>query len=343
MVTPARRQYLSIKEQHPDALLLYQIGDFYETFDDDAMVLARAVEVTLTSKEFGRDGRVPLAGIPVRALDAYLRKLVARGHRVAVCEQVSEAGHGLVERMVTRIVTPGTLAEPQLLRERENNYLAALLAAPRGASTALAYVDVSTGEFAVTMFDGPDAPVALAAELQRLSPAEVLVPEGAAPYAGPGHATPRDPAAFDPEGAGETLRAHFGVRSLEGYGCHDLPIACGAAGAIVDYLRVTAPALLAGLTTLRAYSTADFMTLDGQTRRNLELVRSGREGRAPEPSPRSGGRREAGGRGLLGVLDRSRTAPGGRLLRRWLSQPLLDLDTLAGRHDAVAELLAAPE
>ena len=140
MVTPARRQYLSIKEQHPDALLLYQIGDFYETFDEDARVLARAIEVTLTSKEFGRDGRVPLAGIPVRALDAYLRKLVARGHRVAVCEQVSEAGHGLVERMVTRIVTPGTLAEPQLLRERENNYLAALLAAPGGDSTALAYV-----------------------------------------------------------------------------------------------------------------------------------------------------------------------------------------------------------
>src|SRR5919199_5806365 len=136
MVTPARRQYLAIKERHRDALLLCQVGDFYEAFDDDARVLARDAGVTLTSKEFGRDGRVPLAGVPVRALDAYLRKLVAKGHRVAVCEQVSEAGHGLVERMGTRIVTPGTLAQPQLLREPENNYLAAPVTAPGGDGTA---------------------------------------------------------------------------------------------------------------------------------------------------------------------------------------------------------------
>src|SRR3712207_552009 len=126
MVTPARRQYLTLKEQHKDAILLFQMGDFYETFDDDARLVARDAEVHLTSKEFGRDGRVPLAGLPLRALDSYLRKLLGKGHRVAICDQITEAGHGLIERAVTRIVTPGTLTEPQLLRERENTYLAAV-------------------------------------------------------------------------------------------------------------------------------------------------------------------------------------------------------------------------
>ncbi|HET8631812.1 MAG TPA: DNA mismatch repair protein MutS, partial [Thermomicrobiales bacterium] len=340
MVTPARRQYLAIKEQYPDALLLYQIGDFYETFDDDARLLARDAEVALTSKTFGRDGRVPLAGIPVRALDAYLRRLAARGHRVAVCEQVSEAGHGLVERAVTRIVTPGTIAEPQLLPERENNYLAAVLRATgRGGvpEAGLAYVDVSTGEFAATTFAGPDAAAALAAELQRLNPAEILAPDDASSDTGPGHRTPRPRAAFDPERGAEALCAHFGVDSLEGYGVHDRPLARGAAAAILGYLRENRPDLLAGLTGLRTYDTGDFMTLDGQTRRNLELMQSGRWERTRR------GQRERGARGLLGVLDRTRTSPGGRLLRRWLGQPLLDLAALAARHDAVEELLGATD
>ncbi len=327
MVTPARRQYLTLKEQHPDALLLFQMGDFYEAFDEDARTLARDTGVTLTSKEFGRDGRVPLAGVPMRALDAYLRKLMARGHRVAVCEQLGEAGHGLVERAVTRIVTPGTIAEPQLLRERENTFLAAVLFGREAA--ALAYVDVSTGEFAVAPFAGPEWAEDLGAELGRLGPAEILVPRDRPPIAGPWHLTPRDRADFDPEGGAEALRAHFAVRSLEAYGCHDLPLACGAAGAILGYLRENSPRLLANVRALRTYTAGDFMALDGQTRRNLELVRSGRGDQT--------------GRGLLGTLDRCCTAPGGRLLRRWLGQPLLDLRALGERHDAVAELVARPE
>ncbi len=322
-VTPARRQYLTLKEQYPDAILFFQVGDFYETFDDDARIVSRDAEVHLTSKDFGRSGRIPLAGVPVRALDTYLRRLLAKGHRVAVCEQVSEAGHGLVERAITRIVTPGTLIEPQLLRERENTYLAAVNYGRDSA--ALAYVDVSTGEFAVAPFVGPEREAALNAELVRLNPAEVLVPRDAPPLPGERQATTRERAPFDGEDGIAALKAHFGVASLEAYGCQDLPLACGAAAAILDYLREYNARLLAGLRGLATYHTGDYMTLDGQTRRNLELMRSGRTA--------------SGGRGLLGVLDRSSTAGGGRLLRRWLSQPLLDLAALAARHDAVAEFV----
>ena len=322
-VTPARRQYLTLKEQYPDAILFFQVGDFYETFDDDARIVSRDAEVHLTSKDFGRSGRIPLAGVPVRALDTYLRRLLAKGHRVAVCEQVSEAGHGLVERAITRIVTPGTLIEPQLLRERENTYLAAVNYGRDSA--ALAYVDVSTGEFAVAPFVGPEREAALNAELVRLNPAEVLVPRDAPPLPGERQATTRERAPFDGEDGIAALKAHFDVASLEAYGCQDLPLACGAAAAILDYLREYNARLLAGLRGLATYHTGDYMTLDGQTRRNLELMRSGRTA--------------SGGRGLLGVLDRSSTAGGGRLLRRWLSQPLLDLAALAARHDAVAEFV----
>lgn len=303
--------------------MFFQVGDFYETFDDDAKLVARDAEVHLTSKDFGRSGRIPLAGVPVRALDTYLRRLLAKGHRVAVCEQVSEAGHGLVERAITRIVTPGTLIEPQLLRERENTYLAAVNFGRDSA--ALAYVDVSTGEFAVAPFVGPEREAALAAELVRLNPAEVLVPRDAPPLPGERRVTTRERAPFDGEEGIAALKAHFRVASLEAYGCQDWPLACGAAAAILDYLREYNARLLAGLRGLATYHPGDYMTLDGQTRRNLELTRSGRTA--------------SGGRGLLGVLDRSCTAGGGRLLRRWLSQPLLDLTALAARHDAVAEFV----
>src|SRR5215211_439157 len=175
MDTPARRQYLDLKARHPDAILWFRMGDFYETFDGDAEAMARDLNITLTSREFGRGNRVPMAGVPHHAATSYLRRLLAKGHRVAICEQLTEAGRGLVERDVVRVVTPGTIVEPNLLAPRENNYLAALLPGREGAG--LAYVDVTTGEFAVCQFTAEERQ-ALASELARIDPAEILYPEG---------------------------------------------------------------------------------------------------------------------------------------------------------------------
>src|SRR5437588_4306166 len=175
MVSPARRQYLQIKSQYPDAILMYQVGDFYETFDEDARIAAHELQIFLTKRDYGEE-KVPLAGIPLHALENYVGKLIARGYKVAICDQVGEVGKGIVERAVTRILTAGTLSEPGLLPTKENNYLAAIASAR--AQTGLAAVDVSTGEFSVTWFTPDELPTALEAELQRLAPVECLLVEG---------------------------------------------------------------------------------------------------------------------------------------------------------------------
>src|SRR5215831_17678713 len=175
MTTPARRQYLQIKAQHQDAILLFQIGDFYETFDEDAQLVARELQIVLTSREYGPGNRVPLAGVPLHALDNYAARLIAKGYKVAICEQVSEPGKRLVDRAVTRILTPGTLSEPGLVPPRQNNYLAAVALSRDVASAGLAYVDVTTGEFAVTSFPAGSLPAAVEAELHRLRPVECLL------------------------------------------------------------------------------------------------------------------------------------------------------------------------
>jgi DNA mismatch repair protein MutS len=332
MTTPARAQYLALKAQHPDAVLWFRMGDFYELFDDDAQLVARELHLTLTSREFGRGERVPMAGVPHHAAESYLARLVRKGYRVAIAEQVSPAGHGLVDREITRVVTAGTAIEPSLLPERANNYLAAVVRGPaaRGSAAAetygLAYVDVTTGEFAVTELSGAEAPTTLAAELSRLGPAECLVPwdqAGALALAGP--VTRYDAWRFESDSARDRLLRHLRVRSLEGFGCDRLPLAVGAAGAILAYLEETNPALLPLLRGLRAYSTAAYMALDPHTRRNLELTRGARSGTV-EGS-------------LLAVLDATQTPMGGRLLRRFLGQPLLDLAAIQARQAAVCALV----
>src|ERR1051326_5635737 len=185
MSTPARRQYLQIKAQHQDAILLYQIGDFYETFDEDAQLVARELQIVLTSREYGPGNRVPLAGVPLHTLDNYAARLIAKGYKVAICEQVSEPGKRLVDRAVTRILTPGTLSEPGLVPPRQNNYLAAVALSHDGKSAGLAYVDVTTGEFAVTNFPSGALPMTLEAELHRLRPVECLLAELPRAVAGP--------------------------------------------------------------------------------------------------------------------------------------------------------------
>jgi DNA mismatch repair protein MutS len=332
METPARRQYLELKRRFPDALLWFRMGDFYETFDADAEVMARDLRITLTSREFGRGNRVPMAGVPHHAATSYLRRLLAMGHRVAICEQLTEAGHGLVERDVVRVVTPGTVVEPNLLSPRENNYLAALL--PGREGVGLAYVDVTTGEFAVCQF-APDQTAALAAELLRIDPAEVLVPEGKEEHVRDAarrtpHAalTPCPPRWFHEPGARERLQQHFAVASLEPFGCADLRLAVGAAGAALAYVEAADRDVARLLRMLRTDRPGTHMALDASTRRNLDLTRTARTGN------RTGT--------LLHVLDQTRTPMGGRLLRRWLGAPLLDLVELHRRQDVVDSLFRDP-
>ncbi|GAF81016.1 unnamed protein product, partial [marine sediment metagenome] len=211
MTTPLRRQYLDLKRRYPHAILFFRLGDFYETFDQDAETAARELDIVLTSRPIGKDQRVPLAGIPHHALDSYLAKLIAKGYKVAVCEQMEEPGKGkqLVERQVVRVVTPGTLVEDNLLQRGTNNYLAAL--APGDGQMGLAYVDVSTGEFACTQLPAEAA----AAELDRLGPAELLLPQGASPpEAVKATLTPLPGPAFDEGATAERLLEHFKTPSL---------------------------------------------------------------------------------------------------------------------------------
>jgi DNA mismatch repair protein MutS len=326
-LTPARRQYLQLKRRHPDALLLFRMGDFYELFDDDAVVASRDLHITLTSREFGRGNRVPMAGVPHHALNSYMRRLLAKGHRVAICEQLSEAGHGLVERDIVRVLSPGTIAEPGLLAARENNYLVALN--PGRGGTGLAFVDVSTGEFAVTEFAATED-AALAAEIERLNPAECLVPEGHVPPQPPTCPLTVCPPRWFHEGpARDRLLRHFRTASLEPFGCDGLPLATGAAAAVLAYVEGTNRDLLRLLRGLHAYTTSAHVALDTHTRRNLELTRAARSGE------RSGS--------LLATLDHTRTAMGGRLLRRWLNRPLQDVVALNERLDVVEALAGNPE
>ena len=320
MTTPARRQYLRIKKEHPEEILLFRMGDFFETFDDDARLLSKELEIALTSREMGKGQRVPLAGIPYHALEPYLAKLIKKGYRVAICEQTSDpaTSKGLVDREVVRVVTPGTVIEDSILDGKANNYLASVVW--EGEEAGLAYVDITTGEFATTQF-----PLAhLTVELGRLVPSEVLAPDGlpGLPPELDSTVTPLEPDVFDLEWARESLLKHFGVASLEAYGCEGLPLAVRSAGAIVDYIGHKQKGALAQLTSLHTYSTTAYMVLDPQTRRNLELFEGGRWG-DPQTS-------------LLSVLDRTQTSMGGRLLRRWLGQPLLDVGELVARQDAVA-------
>ncbi|MBM3933503.1 MAG: DNA mismatch repair protein MutS [SAR202 cluster bacterium] len=319
MVTPARKQYLDIKKQHPDEILLFRMGDFYETFDGDARIVAKELEIALTAREMGKGGRIPLAGIPYHALDGYLARLIKKGYKVAICEQTSDpaTSKGIVDREVVRVVTPGTVIEDSILDRRANNHLAAVIM--DGDSAGLAYVDITTAEFATSQFPAAHLPV----ELARLMPAEVLRPKDMDGLPAPDGVTVTavDDTAFHLEWSRDALLQHFGVGSLEAYGCDRLPLAIRAAGAILDYIGRNQKSALGQLTSLYTYSTEQYMVLDPQTRRNLELYEGGRW--ADKQSS------------LLSVLDRTKTSMGARMLRRWLGQPLLSVPDLERRLDAV--------
>ncbi len=319
-ITPLRRQYLRIKQRYPQTIVFFRLGDFYETFDDDAKTTSRELEITLTSREMGKGQRVPLAGIPYHALDNYLARLIGKGYKVAICEQMTPPGNGLVERDVIRVVTPGTVIEPGLLSDKSNNYLVSLVI--DGDDAGISYVDITTGEFATAQLSAAQ----VSDELERLHPAELLVLEGldAGGLMSPASITRVDEYWFDLETAQQTLIDHFQVASLEGYGCAHLPLAVRAAGAIIRYLQENQKAALGQLDRLTTYSIQSFMVLDAHTRHNLELFSSARWG--------------ASSGSLLSVIDLTKTAMGGRLLKKWLGQPLLDINQLISRQEAVTWL-----
>jgi DNA mismatch repair protein MutS len=321
--TPLMRQYHSIKQQVPGALLMFRLGDFYELFLDDAIVAARELEITLTARNKEKGAAIPMCGVPCHSAEGYIARLIGRGYRVAICDQVEEAGPGkkLVRREVTRIVTPGTATDAHLLRSHENNYLAAV--ARNGAKSGLAYVDVSTGEFRVTELDIAELP----GLLESIGAREVLVAAEAPLFPQPEPkrwiVTELDDWVFSADYSDRILREHFHLLSLDGCGLGGRPAAVAAGGAVLHYLRDTQRAALDHLDPPRYFDRADTMVLDTVTVRNLELV---------EPIFSDGGAT------LIAVLDQTATGMGGRLLRQRLLRPSLDRVEIESRLDAVSDL-----
>lgn len=338
-LTPMMAQYSTIKKEYSDCILLFRLGDFYEMFGDDAKIASKLLEITLTARDQGRAGKIPMCGVPHHAADGYIAKLVANGLKVAICEQVEDPkeAKGVVKREVVRVISPGTIIDSNLLAERANNYLVALY--QQKQTWGLSYLDVSTGEFAVTQVQGEQALRQISEELFRLQPAELIYPEveegeaaaelavvqneAASTVKSPAY-TPYRPYAFSLNKATEVLKNHFNVSSLEGYGCAHLPIGISAAGALLSYVEETQKRTLDHINKLNTYSLEHFMPLDPSTRRNLELVETIR-----------GGKRQGT---LLWVLDKTETAMGGRTLRQWLESPLVDPTAINYRLDGVAEL-----
>ncbi len=314
------RQYQAAKKQVPGALLLFRLGDFYELFYEDAITAAPKLEITLTSRNKERGDPVPMCGVPYHSADSYIARLIQRGYRVAICEQMEEAGPGkkLVRREITRIVTPGTVTDSALLRSHENNYIGAVLT--KSGRSGFAYADLSTGEFRATEMCSEDIPAAV----ETLNVRELLHPEGLA-LGVPCLETSLEPWVFGADYAGRQILETFRLHSLDGCGLGDKPLAAAAAGALVHYLHETQRSALGHLNRPAFYQRQDHMVLDAATIRNLELV---------EPLF-AGETREAT---LIHVLDKTCTGMGGRLLRRRLLNPSCDRNQIEARLDAVAEL-----
>ena len=320
-VTPSRQQYLDVKAQYPDAIVFFRLGDFYETFDGDAALVARELDLILTSRPQGKSGRIPMAGVPHHSAENYIARLIAKGYKVALCEQMStDLINGVMPREVTRVFTAGTVVEPGMLEAGRNNYLAAVVFDDGRAG--LAYADITTAEFATTQLTGRNA---LLEELARLSPVELLVPEGAE-FNHPAIKTisPLPAWRFELGSARQTLLRHFGVATLDAFGCEGKPLATRAAGAVLHYLQETQRGRVGQMQRLTTYSTAGYMALSESTRSNLELTES------------LSGAREGS---LLHVLNKTITPMGARLLRQRLTRPLLSVGPLNARLDQVETLV----
>ena len=333
-MTPMMRQYHSVKQKHPGMLVFFRMGDFYELFYEDAEVASRELEITLTSRNNDRKGNpIPMAGVPHHALDNYLARLVKKGFKVALCDQVEDPkqAKGIVRREVTRVVTPGTAVEENLLESKRNNYLAALHFRQAGGY-GVGFVDVSTGEFWVSEFEGPKAWEMTEAELLHFRPTEVVIPEGGqeqltaslpSDLVASLVLTPQSDWHFNSDYAQRLLLTHFELASLEGFGLDGRESAIGAGGALLHYLQQTRKTSLGHITSLRFSESSQFLRLDESTVENLELVRGA-----------DGGRRWT----LLSIIDQTRTGMGARQIRGWMLRPSLDLAQIEARLEAVEEL-----
>ena len=332
-LSPMMKQYHDIKRQNPGVLLFFRLGDFYEMFFEDAILASRALEITLTSRNNDGKGKpIPMCGVPHHSVKNYLARLIKQGHKVALCEQVEDPRlvKGIVRREVTRVVTPGTVVEAELLESKENNFLASLYAVE--GRVAASFLDVSTGEFWVSEFSGPQAWSQLEEELCHFRPREIILPQGSETELMDHLSqetrqsvvqTPREDWVFDAEYSRRVLLEHFSVATLEGFGLNGQSAAISSGGALLSYVKETQRASLGHITEMRLLRKDDYLQLDETTVRNLELVKG-----------QDGSRRWT----LLSALDHTQTSMGGRLLRHWLLRPLLDLEKIGQRQDAVGEL-----
>ncbi|MBR1692155.1 MAG: DNA mismatch repair protein MutS, partial [Lachnospiraceae bacterium] len=324
------KQYMETKKTYPDCILFYRLGDFYEMFFEDAITASRELEITLTGKSCGLEERAPMCGVPYHAVDGYLNKLVKRGYKVAICEQMEDPKltKGLVKREVTRIVTPGTNIDMQALEESRNNYLMCIAYEPDGIG--LATIDISTGDYYVTELQNDRQ---LFDEINRFMPSEIVCNDG---FMVSGFDLEDlksrlgitlyhlEAWYFDDETCQKVLLEHFNVSSLVGLGIADFKSGLLAAGAVMSYLYETQKSSLSQITRLLPYTASKFMLLDSSTRRNLELTETLRE------------KQKRGS--LLWVLDKTRTAMGARTLRSYLEQPLIDRELIIQRLDAIEQL-----
>ncbi len=309
-ITPLRKQYLEIKHQHPDAIVFFRLGDFYETFDEDAKITSRELDIVLTSRPVSKGVRVPMAGIPHHAAENYLSRLIDKGYHVAICEQVGDQPeNGLVPREVVRVITPGTVVEPGLLQNHSNNYLAAAFYQDHHAG--IGFVDISTGEFEVAELSGKDVLNQVRSELHRLRPSEILWPDSLPQIKElPGYLSIYESWHFELGRCTEILQGHFDVITLDGFGLRGKPMAIRVAGAILSYLEDTQRQSLKLLTHLGTYTLDEFMVLDAETRRNLELTETLRGGKTQGS--------------LIGILDFHPNPNGGA------SATSMDQQTLIG-------------
>ena len=332
-LTPMMRQYIEMKEKHKDCLLLYRLGDFYELFFEDALLASKELEITLTGRDCGLEQRAPMCGVPYHAVGSYIDKLIKKGYKVAICEQTSDpaASKGLVERDVVRIITPGTVTENAMLSENDNNYILSIYI--EDSTAGLAYADVSTGDFFVGKAELSEDASAVISEVSRIMPSEIIyrgedksVIDGlSAMIAEHSIFVSEYPAfTFEADNAKDSLESHFKVLGLGGFGLLEQEPGVNAAGALIDYLRETQKNALSHINTIKVNNKQQFMALDVFTRANLELTKTLREGKV---------------RGsLFGVIDKTKTAMGARLLKRYINEPLQSITEINGRLDAVEEI-----